>query len=61
MSRLKDLRKYVDKKLNKIEDEDKRTSAISHVTIFRHGSWVQTYQMVHLQDSFRFLKTVRYA
>jgi hypothetical protein len=35
MSRLKDLRKYVDKKLNKIEDEDKRTSAISHVTIFR--------------------------
>lgn len=31
MSRLKDLRKYVDKKLNKMEDEDKRTSAISHL------------------------------
>ena len=29
MSRLKDLRKYIDKKLNKIEDEDKRTSAIT--------------------------------
>lgn len=31
MSRLKELRKYVDKKLNKMEDEDKRTSAISHL------------------------------
>ena len=31
MSRLKDLRQYVDKKLNKMEDEDKRTSAIAHL------------------------------
>ncbi|MBR4182611.1 MAG: HD domain-containing protein [Lachnospiraceae bacterium] len=31
MSRLKELRKYVDVELNKIEDADKRTSAISHL------------------------------
>ncbi len=31
MSRLKDLRKYVNKELNKIEDADKRTSAIAHL------------------------------
>ena len=31
MSRLKDLRKYVDTELNKIEDPDKRTSAIAHL------------------------------
>ena len=31
MSRLKDLRKYVDNKLNKIDDDDKRTSAIAHL------------------------------
>ena len=31
MSRLKDLRKYVDNELNKIEDSDKRTSAIAHL------------------------------
>ncbi len=31
MSRLKELRKYVDKKLAKMEDEDKRTSAIAHL------------------------------
>ena len=31
MSRLKELRKYIDKKLNKMEDEDKRTGAISHL------------------------------
>ena len=31
MSRLKELRKYVDTELNKIEDEDKRTSAIAHL------------------------------
>ena len=31
MSRLKDLRKYIDKKLNKMEDEDKRTGAIAHL------------------------------
>ena len=31
MSRLKDLRKYVDAELNKMEDADKRTSAINHL------------------------------
>ncbi len=31
MSRLKELRKYVDKELNKMEDADKRTSAIAHL------------------------------
>lgn len=31
MSRLKELRKYVDDELNKIEDADKRTSAIAHL------------------------------
>ena len=31
MSRLKELRKYVDEELNKIEDTDKRTSAIAHL------------------------------
>ena len=31
MSRLKELRKYVNKELKKIEDEDKRISAISHL------------------------------
>ncbi len=31
MSRLKELRKYVDVELNKIEDVDKRTSAIAHL------------------------------
>ena len=31
MSRLKELRKYVDEELNKIEDADKRTSAIAHL------------------------------
>ena len=31
MSRLKELRAYVDAELNKIEDTDKRTSAIAHL------------------------------
>ena len=31
MSRLKELRKYVDEELNKIEDADKRNSAIVHL------------------------------
>ena len=31
MSRLKDLRKYVDTELNKMEDFDKRTGAIAHL------------------------------
>ncbi len=31
MSRLKELRKYVDAELNRMEDEDKRTSAIAHL------------------------------
>ena len=31
MSRLKELRKYVDSKLNKMDDEDKRLSAIAHL------------------------------
>ena len=31
MSRLKELRTYVDAELNKIEDADKRTSAIAHL------------------------------
>ena len=31
MSRLKELRKYVDSELNKMEDSDKRTGAISHL------------------------------
>ncbi len=31
MSRLKDLRKVVDAELNKMEDSDKRTSAIAHL------------------------------
>ena len=31
MSRLKELRKYVDAELDKIEDTDKRTSAIAHL------------------------------
>ena len=31
MSRLKELRKYVDVELNKMEDVDKRTSAINHL------------------------------
>ena len=31
MSRLKELRKYVDAELNKMEDTDKRTSAIAHL------------------------------
>ncbi len=31
MSRLKDLRKYIDSELNKMEDADKRTSAIAHL------------------------------
>ncbi len=31
MSRLKDLRKYVDNEINKIEDPDKRTSATAHL------------------------------
>lgn len=31
MSRLKELRKYVDGKLNAIEDADKRTNAINHL------------------------------
>lgn len=31
MSRLKELRKYVDAELNKIEDADKRTSAVVHL------------------------------
>ena len=31
MSRLKDLRKYVDAKINAMEDADKRTSAIAHL------------------------------
>ena len=31
MGRLKELRKYVNAELNKMEDEDKRTSAIVHL------------------------------
>ena len=31
MSRLKELRAYVDKKLNKMDDEDKRISATAHL------------------------------
>ena len=31
MSRLKELRKYVDAEINKMEDHDKRTSAIAHL------------------------------
>ena len=31
MSRLKELRKYVDKVLNKMDDEDKRISAVAHL------------------------------
>ena len=31
MSRLKELRKYVNKELNKMEDEDKRISAVAHL------------------------------
>ena len=31
MSRLKELRKYVDSEINKMEDSDKRTSAIAHL------------------------------
>ena len=31
MSRLKELRTYVDKKINKIDDEDKRISAAAHL------------------------------
>ena len=31
MSRLKELRTYVDKEINKMEDADKRTSAIAHL------------------------------
>ena len=31
MSRLKELRKYVNKEINKIEDEDKKISAIAHL------------------------------
>lgn len=31
MSRLKELRTYIDKKLNKIEDDDKRISATAHL------------------------------
>ena len=31
MSRLKDFRKYVDAELNKMQDSDKRTSAIVHL------------------------------
>ena len=31
MSRLKDLRKYVDTELNKMEDDDKRIGAVSHL------------------------------
>ena len=31
MSRLKDLRKYIDSELNQMEDADKRTSAIAHL------------------------------
>ena len=31
MSRLKELRKYVDRELNRMEDADKRTSAIVHL------------------------------
>ncbi len=31
MSRLKELRKYVDAELNKLEDADKRTSAVAHL------------------------------
>ena len=31
MGRLKELRTYIDKKLNKIEDEDKRISATAHL------------------------------
>lgn len=31
MSRLKELRKYVDAEINKIEDTDKRTSAIAYL------------------------------
>ena len=31
MSRLKELRKYVDSKLNKMDDEDKRLSATAHL------------------------------
>ena len=31
MSRLKELRKYVDAEINKMEDPEKRTSAIAHL------------------------------
>ncbi len=31
MSRLKELRKYVDQELNLMDDADKRTSAIAHL------------------------------
>ena len=31
MSRLKELRKYVNRELNKMEDEDKRISAVAHL------------------------------
>ena len=31
MSRLKELRTYVDKKINKMDDEDKRISAVAHL------------------------------
>lgn len=31
MSRLKELRKYIDSELNQMEDLDKRTSAIAHL------------------------------
>ena len=33
MSRLKELRKYVDAELNKMDDADKRTSAIAHLAV----------------------------
>lgn len=39
MSRLKELRKYVDTELNKMEDANKRNSAVAHLYAYRTGSY----------------------
>ncbi|XME04026.1 hypothetical protein QYZ88_007570 [Lachnospiraceae bacterium C1.1] len=51
MSRLKELRKYVDNELNKMADEDKRNGAFVHLygvslaatIITKSGDWIRSW------------------
>ena len=57
MSRLKELRKFVDAEINKIEDTDKRTSAIAHLygvslaaTMIAKKAWLGSRDCIYGSD-----------